>query len=81
MVLNGIRAIQADGILSDEATAVLDGSPQPTVLQKLFEKFKRRFLIWLVRHASLGKGFDHAVIQERGKLLEQGPFSESHCPN
>jgi ABC-type bacteriocin/lantibiotic exporter with double-glycine peptidase domain len=33
-----------------------------------------------VHRASLGKEFDHTVILERGKFLEQGSFTELDQP-
>jgi putative ABC transport system ATP-binding protein len=69
-----------DVLVLDEATAILDGPSQTAVMRKLFEEFKGRALIWLVHRASLGKDFDHTVIMERGKFLEQGPFSELDRP-
>jgi ABC-type bacteriocin/lantibiotic exporter with double-glycine peptidase domain len=64
----------------DEATTILDGSSQSAVMRNLLEEFKERALIWLVHRASLGKEFDHTVILERGKFVEQGPFSELDRP-
>lgn len=69
-----------DVLVLDEATAILDGSSQSAVMRNLFEEFKGRVLIWLVHRASLGKEFDHTVILERGKFLEQGLFSELNRP-
>ena len=69
-----------DVLVLDEATAILDGPSQSAVMRNLFEEFKGRALIWLVHRASLGKEFDHTVILERGKFLEQGPFSELDRP-
>jgi len=69
-----------DLLVLDEATTILDGSSQSVVMRNLFEEFKGRALIWLVHRASLGKEFDHTVILERGKFLEQGPFGELDRP-
>jgi len=69
-----------DLLVLDEATAILDGPSQTAVMKNLFEEFKGRALIWLVHRASLGREFDHTVILERGKFLEQGPFSELDRP-
>jgi ABC-type multidrug transport system fused ATPase/permease subunit len=49
-------------------------------MRNLFEEFQGRALIWLVHRASLGKEFDHTVILERGRFLEQGPFTELDRP-
>jgi ABC-type sugar transport system ATPase subunit len=69
-----------DMLVLDEATAILDGPSQSAVMRNLFEEFRGRALIWLVHRASLGKEFDHTVILERGKFLEQGPFTELDRP-
>ena len=69
-----------DVLVLNEATAILDGPSQTAVMRNLFEEFKGRALIWLVHRASLGKEFDHAVILERGKFLEQGAFSDLDRP-
>jgi len=69
-----------DVLVLDEATAILDGPSQSAVMRNLFEEFQGRALIWLVHRASLGKEFDHTVILERGKFLEQGPFTELDRP-
>jgi ABC-type sugar transport system ATPase subunit len=69
-----------DLLVLDEATAILDGPSQSAVMRNLFTEFQGRALIWLVHRASLGKEFDHTVILERGKFLEQGPFTELDQP-
>ncbi len=69
-----------DVLVLDEATAILDGPSQSAVMRNLFEEFQGRALIWIVHRASLGKEFDHMVILERGRFLEQGPFTELDRP-
>ena len=69
-----------DLLVLDEATTILDGPSQTAVMRNLLEEFKERALIWLVHRASLGKDFDHTVILERGKFVEQGSFSELDRP-
>ena len=69
-----------DLLVLDEATAILDGPSQSAVMRNLFTEFQGRALIWLVHRASLGKEFDHTVILERGKFLEQGSFTELDQP-
>ncbi len=69
-----------DVLVLDEATTILDGPTQSALMRNLFEEFKGRALIWVVHRASLGKEFDHTVILERGRFLEQGPFSELDKP-
>jgi ABC-type multidrug transport system fused ATPase/permease subunit len=69
-----------DVLVLDEATAILDDSSQASLMRALFEEFKGRALIWVVQRASLGKEFDHTVVLERGKCVEQGPYSELDKP-
>jgi ABC-type multidrug transport system ATPase subunit len=69
-----------DVLVLDEATAILDDSSQMSMMRNLFEEFKGRALIWLVHRASLGEEFDHTVVLERGKCVEQGPYSELNRP-
>lgn len=65
-----------DVLVLDEATAILDGSAQSSLMHNLLTEFKGRSLIWLVHRASLGKEFENTVILERGKYVEQGQFDE-----
>ena len=69
-----------DLLVLDEATAILDGPSQKALMSSLFEEFKGRALIWIVHRASLGEEFDHTVVLERGKCVEQGPYSELNRP-
>lgn len=69
-----------DVLVLNEATAILDESSQKSLMRNLFEEFKGRALIWVVHRASLGKEFDHTVVLERGKCVEQGPYSELDKP-
>jgi len=65
-----------DVMVLDEATAILDGSAQSSLMHNLLTEFEGRSLIWLVHRASLGKEFENTVILERGKYVEQGQFDE-----
>ena len=69
-----------DLLVLDEATAILDETAQSTVMRNILQEFQGRGLIWLVHRASLGKKFDHTVVLERGKFVEQGPYSELDRP-
>jgi ABC-type multidrug transport system fused ATPase/permease subunit len=69
-----------DVLVLDEATAILDGSSQASLMHNIIEEFDGRALIWLVHRASLGEEFDHTVVLERGKCVEQGPYSELNRP-
>ena len=69
-----------DVILPDEVTAIFDESSLSSLMHRLLDAFKGRALIWLVPRASLAEEFDHTVVLERGKCVEQGPYSQLNRP-
>ena len=64
----------------DEATAILDGQTQGRVVSTLFAEFETRTLIWVLHRASLGEEFDHTLVMDGGKVVQQGRFEELHRP-
>ena len=59
-----------------EATAVLDGASQATVMNNLREEFRARTLIWVVHRPSDAARFDQVLVMKFGKLAERGTFEE-----
>ena len=59
-----------------EATAVLDGASQATVMNNLREEFRARTLIWVVHRPSDAARFDQVLVMKFGKLAERGTFGE-----
>ncbi len=59
-----------------EATAVLDGASQATVMNNLREEFRARTLIWVVHRPSDASRFDQVLVMKFGKLAERGTFGE-----
>jgi putative ABC transport system ATP-binding protein len=76
------RAIlkRPDLIVLDRATATLDPPSQDKIMRNLFEEFQGRGLIWMLQRAELGSKFEHALVLESGKVVEEGPFMELNKP-
>ena len=76
------RAIlkRPDLIVLDRATATLDPPSQDKIMRNLFEEFEGRGLIWMLHRADLGSKFEHALVLESGKVVEQGRFTELNKP-
>ena len=67
-------------LVLDQPTAVLDSGSQVTVMDNLCREFADRALIWLVHRANLAEKFDHTLVLESGKVVEQGRFTELNRP-
>ncbi|MFQ5994468.1 MAG: ABC transporter transmembrane domain-containing protein [Acidiferrobacterales bacterium] len=69
-----------DLLIIDRATAVLDGATQTKIIKGLFKEFEGRGLIWVLHRASLGSEFDHTLVLDNGKVVEQGRFADLDKP-
>ncbi len=58
-------------MIVDEATAALDAAAQTKIMKNLL-LMKDRGLIWVLHRASLVKEFDHTLVLESGKVVQQG---------
>ncbi|MFQ6022920.1 MAG: ABC transporter transmembrane domain-containing protein [Acidiferrobacterales bacterium] len=76
------RAIlkRPDFLVINAATAAMDGATQEKIMKNLFRELMGRGLIWVLQRASLGSEFDHALVLEDGKVVEQGPFGDLDKP-
>ena len=63
-------------IVLSEATAILDGASQATVMDNLREEFRGRALIWVLHRPSDAARFDQVLVMKDGKLAESGAFAE-----
>lgn len=70
-----------DLLVIDEATAAMDGATQAKIMEALFREFRDRGLIWVLHRASLGREFDHTLVLDGGKVVEQGRFTDLDKPN
>lgn len=69
-----------DVLVIDEATAALDRASQRRVMENLFAEFEGRTLIWSVHHASLAEEFEHTLVVDGGRVVEQGRFADLKRP-
>ena len=69
-----------DVLVIDEATAALDRASQRRVMENLFSEFTGRTLIWSVHHASLAEEFEHTLVVDGGRVVEQGRFADLKRP-
>jgi putative ABC transport system ATP-binding protein len=60
----------------NDATAVLDGVTETTLLERLKSEFAGRSLVWSLHHPRLAAAFDRVLVMEHGRLVDQGPPAE-----
>ena len=64
----------------NDATAVLDGTTEIALLDRLKAEFAGRSLIWSLHHPRLAGTFDRVLVMEHGRLIDQGPPGELEKP-
>lgn len=67
-------------LVIDQATATLDSASQGRIMDKLFKEFRGRGLVWVLRGVEEGAEFEHALVLENGRVVEQGPVAELSKP-
>jgi putative ABC transport system ATP-binding protein len=65
-----------DILILNEATAALDSSSQAKLLEGLIDEFEGRGLIWALHRAGLASLFDHVLVMQGGKIVQEGTFEE-----
>ncbi len=65
-----------DIIIVDRATAVLDNTAQQHIQREMIAEFSHRSLIWVLHRTEFSKHFDHVLVIESGRVVEQGRFDE-----
>ncbi|MGI9335328.1 MAG: ABC transporter transmembrane domain-containing protein [Gammaproteobacteria bacterium] len=63
-------------LVLDEATAALDDASQARVFARLMSEFGERSLIWLLHRASLASAFQHILVMEDCKVVEEGTYEQ-----
>jgi ABC-type multidrug transport system fused ATPase/permease subunit len=58
------------------ATASLDPATQQKIMKNLLQEFSGRGLIWVLHQASQCAEFDHAIVLDGGKVVEQGRLAD-----
>ena len=76
------RAIikRPDLLILNEAIAALDPAAQQQILQALREHCKGMALVIVLQRARFARHFDHVVVMEQGRVIEQGSFAELDHP-
>jgi len=64
----------------NEAIAALDPAAQQQILSALREHCKDMALIIVLQRARFARHFDHVVVMEQGRVVEQGSFAELDHP-
>ncbi|SLN19860.1 ABC transporter transmembrane domain-containing protein [Oceanibacterium hippocampi] len=72
------RAIikRPDLLIISEATAALDSATQQKIMASVLEEFKGRSVVWSLHRPKDAKAFDHVVVLQGGRIVEQGPFQD-----
>ena len=69
-----------DLLILNEAVAALDPVAQQLVLAALQEQCKDVAMIVVLQRARFARRFDHVVVMESGRVIEQGSFAELDHP-
>lgn len=67
---------QPDLLVVNEATAGLDTSTERRLINGIRERMENRGLFWVLARAQLAEQFEHVMVMERGKLADNGSYSE-----
>lgn len=71
---------QPDVLILSEATASLDAGSQTWIRDRLLQAYERGGLIWAVHRAAMAELFDHVIVMQHGRVVEQGTFAELNRP-
>jgi putative ABC transport system ATP-binding protein len=69
-----------DIVALNDATAVLDGATEATIIERLKTEFAERSLVWSLHRARLASAFDQVLVMEQGRLVDQGPYAVLEKP-
>jgi ABC-type multidrug transport system fused ATPase/permease subunit len=64
----------------NDATAVLDGTTETALLERLKAEFAERSLVWSLHRPRLASAFDRVLVMEHGRLVDQGSPAELEKP-
>lgn len=63
-------------LVLDQATAVMDTQTQEKLLQSVLQSRKGSAVVWVLSRTEMARDFDHVLVLDRGKLVEQGAFDD-----
>ncbi len=61
-------------LILDQATAVLDPQAQDKLLESVLQTRKGRAVVWVLNRADMSHRFDHVLVMDRGRLVDQGSY-------
>lgn len=70
-----------DLLIINEALAGLDTASERRLIENIRKTMDNRGILWILGRVQLAELFDSVIVMERGKLLEQGPFSTLQSSN
>ncbi len=63
-------------LILDQATAVLDTQAQSRLLESVLQSRKGRGVYWVLNRVEQARHFDHVLVLERGRLVDQGAYAQ-----
>ena len=66
---------QPDLLVVNEAVAVMDGSTQARLLEKILRYRKGKGVIWTLQRPSMAAHFECLIVMQGGRAVEQGDYS------
>ncbi len=60
----------------NDATAVLDGATETTIIDRLQHELDGRSLVCSLHRPRLASAFDRILVMDQGRLVQQGRFEE-----
>jgi len=70
-----------DLLIVNQALAGLDTASERRLIENIRKTMDNRGILWILGRVQLAELFDSVIVMERGKLLEQGPFSALQSSN
>jgi putative ABC transport system ATP-binding protein len=67
---------QPEILIVYDATGPLDPNEQTAILDALLETFAERTLIWALNRSDWAADFDHVLVMQQGRVVEQGSYDE-----
>ncbi|MGA7869215.1 MAG: ABC transporter transmembrane domain-containing protein [Stellaceae bacterium] len=80
LAIAGAVLKRPDLMALNDATAVLDGTTETALLERLKAEFAARSLVWSLHRPRLASAFDRVLVMEHGRLVDQGPPAELEKP-
>ncbi len=65
-----------DLVIFNDATAVLDGATESTIIDRVKNELKDRSLVCSLHRPRLASAFDRILVMEQGRLVQQGRLDE-----